>query len=107
MVFIISRKLYGIKMSGHVWKETLVYTLTSLGYRSSEADANVCMGRYLNPNSDPYHKYMLCYVGNLIHIGFQPKEDMDVLNFIYPLKEGFSRPDRCLCDNVEKVKLEN
>ena len=50
---------------------------------------------------------MLCYVDELLHIGFNPKEDMNSLNVIYWLKEGFGPPDRCLGANVEKVKLKD
>ena len=50
---------------------------------------------------------MLCYVDKLLHIGFKPNEDMDVLNVIYRLKEGFGPPDRYLGSNVEKVHLKD
>ena len=78
-----------------------------LGYKSSEADADVWMKRDFNPNGYPYYKYMLCYVDDLLHIGFKPKEDMDALNMIYRLKEGFGPPDRYLGANVEKVQLKD
>ena len=58
------------------------------------------------PNGYPYHKYMLCYIDDLLHIGFNTKEDMDALILIYWLKEGFGLPDRYLGANVEKVQLE-
>ena len=63
------------------------------------------MKRDFNPNGDPYYKYMLCYVDDLLHIGFKPKEDMDALNMIYWLKEGFGPPDQYLGGNVEKEQL--
>ena len=44
-------------------------------------------------NGNPYYKYMLLYVDELIHICFKPKENMDNLNMIYRLKEGFGPPD--------------
>ena len=65
------------------------------------------MKRYFNTNRDPYYKYMLCYVDDLICIGCKPKEYIDVLNAIYWLKEGFGPPDRYLCANVEKVQLKD
>ena len=58
------------------------------------------------PNGDPYYKYMLCYVENLLSSDFQLKEDMDAINFIYPLKEGFVPHYPYLGSNFEKVKLE-
>ena len=41
------------------------------------------------------------------HIGFNPKEDMYLLNVIYWLKEGFGPPDRCLGENDEKIQLKD
>ena len=60
---------------------------------------------YFNPNGYPYYKYILCYVDDLLHKGFNPKEDTDTLNIIYRLKEGFGPPDRYLGTNVEKLQL--
>ena len=51
-------------------------TLVSLGYKSSEVDADIWIKRDFKPNGYPYYKYMLCYVDYLLHIGFKPKEDM-------------------------------
>ena len=48
---------------------------------------------------------MLCYVDDLLHIGFNPKEYIDALNMIYWLNEGFGPTDRCLGANAEKLQL--
>ena len=103
MVMIIARALYLINISGAAWRVKLAENLMSLGYKSSKANADVCMKHDLNPNRYPYYNYILCYVDDLIHIGFKPKEDMDVLNIIYWLKEGFGPPDRYLGANVDKL----
>ena len=58
------------------------------------------MKQDFKPDGDPYYKYMLCYVDNLLQICFKPKEDMDELNVIYWLKEGFGPPDRYLGTNI-------
>ena len=63
------------------------------------------MNQELNPNGYPYYNYMLCYVAYLIHMCFNPKEDMVALNMIYRLKEDFGPPDQYLGANVEKVQL--
>ena len=93
MVMIISRSLYGLKSSGDVWIVNISENMKSLGYRSSEAATDVWIKLYFNPNKDPYYKYILCYVDDLIHIGFNPKEDMDALNLIYRLRGIFEPPD--------------
>ena len=90
---IIERLLYIIKSSGDACREKLLETFMSLGYKSSEAEADVWMKQDFKPNGDLYYNYMLCYVDNLLHIGFNPKEDMDALNMIYWLKESFGPPD--------------
>ena len=105
MVMILARGLYVLKRSGDAWRGKLAETLMSLGYKSSEADDDVWIKRDFNPNGYPYYKYRLCYVDDLIHVGFNPKEGIDALNIIYLLKEGFGTPDRYLGANVENVRL--
>ena len=50
MVTIISRALYVLKSSGAVWRWKLAETLMSLGYKSSDVDADVCMKWDFKPN---------------------------------------------------------
>ena len=45
----------------------------SLVYKSSEADDYIWMNQDFKPNGDSYYKYMLCYVDDLLHIGFNTK----------------------------------
>ena len=80
---ITARALSVLKISGAAWKGKLSETLMSLGQKSFDSDADVWMKQNFNPNGDPYYKYMLCYVDDLRHKFFNPKEDMDVLNNIY------------------------
>ena len=90
---IITKALYGRKSYGAAWKVKLAETLMPIRYKSYEADADVWMKRDFKLNGYPYYKYMLCYVDDLLHIGFKPKEYMDALNIIYWLKEGFGSHD--------------
>ena len=89
MVTIIARSLCVLKRSGAAWKAKLEENLMLIGSKSSEADTDVWMKRYFNPSGYPYYKYMICYVYDLLHICFKPKEDMGALNIIYWLKEVF------------------
>ena len=63
------------------------------------------MKQDFKPNGDPYYNYMLCYVDDLLHIGFKTKEDINALNMIYWLNESFGPPDRYLGAKIEKVQL--
>ena len=105
MLMIIERALYGLNSSGAACRARLSEPLMLLGYKSSGEYANVWMKQDFNPNRIRYYKYMLCYVDDLFHICFNPKEDMDALNIIYRLKEVFVPPDRYLGENVEKLQL--
>ena len=102
---IIAIEIYGLKIYGAAWRAKIAENLMLLGYISSKEDADVWTKRDFDPNGDPYYKYMLCYVDDLLHICFTPKEDMYTLNIIYWLTEGFGPPDRYLGANVEKVQL--
>ena len=105
MIMITERGLYGLKSSSSSWRAKLVETLMSLGYKSSEADSDVWMKREFKKHVELYYKYMLCYADDLLHIGFNPKEDMDALNMVYWLKDGFGPPERYLGANFEKLQL--
>ena len=100
MAMIKERELYVFNSSGAARREKLGENLKLLGYKSSQADDDVWMKQYFKPNGYPYYKYMLYYIGDLIHICFNPEEDMDDLNPIFRLKEGFGPPDRYLGANV-------
>ena len=104
---VIARALYGLKSSGAAWRGKLAENLMQLGYKLSEADDDVWMNQDFKPNGDPYYKYMLCYVDDLLHIVFNPNEDMDEFNMIYQLKEGFGPLDRYLGANFDKVQLKD
>ena len=65
------------------------------------------MKRDFKPNGYPYYKYMLCYIDDLLHIGFNTKESTDILNLIYRLKEGLGTSGQYLGDNIETVQLED
>ena len=79
----------------------------SLGYKPSEADADVWMKRDSNTNVDPYYNCMICYADDLLHIGFNPRKYMDTLNIIYRLKERFGTPDQYIGANFYKLQLKD
>ena len=74
MVTRIERLIYGLKSSGAAWRAKPAETLILLVYKSSYVDAGVFMKREFKPNGYPYYKYILCYVDDLLHIGFKPKD---------------------------------
>ena len=63
---ITARALYVIKSSCAACRAKLTDTSMSMGYKSSEADADLWMKRYFKPNGDPYYNYMIFYVDDLL-----------------------------------------
>ena len=79
-------------------------TMEALGYRSTQADPDVCIKQACKRNGEPYCKYMLIYVDDVLHIAENPKEDMAKLGRAYRLKDNVGPPDRYLVGNVEKAQ---
>ena len=73
IVIIIEIELYGLKSSGAARREKLEDLFKLIGYKSSVVDTDVWKKWDFNPNVDPYYKYMLFYIDDLIHICFNPK----------------------------------
>ena len=72
MLVIIARSLCVLKSCGTVCIKQIVENFKSLGYKVSDAYDDVWLNRYFNNNGDPYYKYVLCYVFDLLQIGFKP-----------------------------------
>jgi len=85
-VIIIARALYGLKSSGAAWRSTLSETMGVLGYRPTQADPDVWIKRASKQDGEPYYKYMLIYVDDVLYIAENPEEDMAKLGQAYRLK---------------------
>ncbi|MFN9981718.1 MAG: hypothetical protein ACK53Y_17465, partial [bacterium] len=59
---ITVRALYGLKSSGAAWRNTLVGTLSDLGFTSNLADPDVWMRSAVKLNGQHYYKYIFIYV---------------------------------------------
>ena len=78
-----------------------------MGYRSTDSDPDFWIKRERTDNGTAYYKYMLVYVDDVLHLAKDAQEDMQKLNQVYLLKDGFGPPDRYLGANVDKVQLED
>ena len=64
------------------------------------------MKKDFKESREPYYKYILVYVDDVLHIYTKGKSDMDKIGLIYRLKEGsVAPPERYLGANIEKVQL--
>ena len=75
-----------------------------MAYKYTESDPDVWIKRETTDKGTSYYKYMLVYVGNLLHLAKYAQEHMLNINQVYLLKGGFEPPDIYLCANVDKVQ---
>jgi len=106
-VMIIARALYGLKSSGAAWRSSLAETMEALGYRPTQADPDVWIKQAYKRSGEPYYKYLLIYVDDVLHIAENTEEDMAKLGRAYRLKDRVGPPDRYLGGNIEKVQTDD
>jgi hypothetical protein len=102
-VLIVTRALYGPKLSGAAWRADLAATLRDLKFTSTQADPDVWIR-----NSGTHYDMVLVYVDNILVFAKEPKITMDELGKLYELKaESVHEPDKYLGADMEKVQLPN
>ena len=107
-VMIICRALYGLKSSGASWRAKFADSLRSMGYVPTQADPDVWLKLDHKENGEPYYKYILVYVDDVLHLHAKGKSDMDKINAAYRLKDGsIAPPERYLGANIHKVQLDD
>ena len=65
-----------MKSSGGNSRAKLAETINSMGYRSSDSDPVVWIKRETTENGTAYHKYMLVYVDDVLHLVKYAQEDV-------------------------------
>jgi Reverse transcriptase (RNA-dependent DNA polymerase) len=100
-VLIVTRALYGLKLSGAASRADLAATLRDLKFTSSQADPDVWIR-----NSGMHYDMVLVYVDYILVFSKDPKLTMDELGKLYELKpESVKEPDIYLGANMEKVQM--
>jgi len=65
-VMIIARALYRLKSSEAAWRSKLAETMSTLGYRSTQADPDVWLKRAYKGNGEAYYQHNKYTVENMI-----------------------------------------
>ena len=91
---LIVRALYGLKSSGAVFREFIVDTLDTIGYRPSYADPYVWMRPEIKGDGFQYWEIVLCYVDYILYMIHQRYKTMDVIKRYFKIKYNkVSEPD--------------
>ena len=78
---IVTRALYGLKLSGAAWRADLAATLCDLKFTSSQADPDVWVR-----SAGTHYDMVLVYVDNVLVFAKEPKVIMNELGKLYELK---------------------
>jgi hypothetical protein len=105
---IIAIALYGLRSSGHSFRDFLAMNLRELGFVSSKADPDLWLRSAKKPNGDHIYEYVISYVDDLVFQGNNPKGFMHALGKRFTLKPGsIKEPDTYLGANVKKFRIPN
>ena len=62
----------------------------------------------MKTSGEDYYKYMLLYVDNILHLVYDPKDNINALNSTYILKEySGGWPKIYIGANIDKVQIDN
>jgi hypothetical protein len=100
-VLIITRALYGLKLSGAAWRADLAATLRDLHFSSTLANPDVWIW-----SVGTHYDMILVYVDNILLFSKDPRTIMNRLGELYELKpESVKEPDVYLAANIERIQL--
>jgi hypothetical protein len=100
---IVTRALYGLKLTGAAWRADLAATLRDLKFTFTQADPDVWIR-----SGGTHYDMVLVYVDDILFFAKDPKMTVAELGKLYELKpESVKEPDIDLGANMEKVQLPN
>ena len=106
---IITRALYGGKVSGRDFRNALRDCMRLLGFKSCLADPDVWMREAVKSDGSKYWEYVLLYVDDALCISENPEKILrEGIGEYFALKEeSIGPPDIYLGGKLSKVTLEN
>ena len=103
---IIAKALYGLRSSGHSFRDYLAMNLRQRGFVSSKADPDLWMRSAKKANGDHIYEYVISYGDDLVFQGINPSSFMNALGKRFTLKPGSNKePDSYLGANVKKLRI--
>ena len=102
---VVKMALYGLKLSGALFRSKLASLLHDIWYTPSKADPDVWMRPEIKSDRTEYHKYALVYVDDVLVISSVPMKTIEGIKFVFKLKvEKSEPPDMYLGASLEQVK---
>ena len=107
-IMIVEMALYGLKSSGAAFCSKLASILYDMNYRASLANPDVWKRKAAKPSGERYHKYVLCYVDDILVLLHHPIRSMDGIRDMFKLKgDRAEKSDMYLGAQVTEVQTDN
>ena len=99
--------LYGLKSSGATWRATFsAFIVNVLNFTPTRADPDVYICKNFKNGGDPYYKYLLVYVDDMLVISHAPEEVMKMIGTEFKIKnDKYGSPTAYLGAGISKVQL--
>ena len=89
---VVKMSLYGLKSSGAAFRAKLAALINDIGYTPSKAYSDVWMRAAISPDGTEYYKYVICYVDDILAIGYNPMITIKNIKSIFQLKDDKAEP---------------
>ena len=105
---IIVRALYGMKCSGHDFRNHLCDNMEHMDNTSWRVDLDLWMRNTVRRNGQSYYEYLLLYVDDCLVVSEHPTELLQELDKYFPIKTGSVGPPKLYIGaKVSKIQLPN
>lgn len=100
------RALYGLKLSGASWRNTLAMTIMDMGFAPTKADPDVWRRKASKPNGFLYYELLLVYVDDILCVSHDPKPIIDQIDNHYKVKpDSVGEPKIYLGANIARSTI--
>ena len=104
MVVKVVRALYGLKLSGALWRSMFNSTILDMGFEPTVADPNVYRRANAKPDGFKYYEYILVYVDDVLILSHDTNAHLERIRASYDLNpDRIGPPTRYLGADVKRL----
>ena len=105
---IVVWALYGLEFSSAAFRVHLAGCMQEMGYCSCPTEPDLCLKEQTDKKGRQYYSYILCYVDDLLVVYHNPKQIIDRINSLLPLKpDSVGPPEIYLMAKLKKKTFED
>ena len=105
---LLDGALYGLKLAGNSWRNTLAAVIKDLGFTSTRADADVWIQPAVKENGHEYYEMLLVYMDDILCISHQAEAVLKELGMFCKIKDGsLKKLDIYLGMNIKEEQMKD